>query len=86
MFIFITYFTIVTNMDGLLLFYIFLCLYKESVFTLYGVLFHLRCYFKSDLMNKVFFLIKVLKKLYGENLLRKKFLIVVRKANVFVGD
>ena len=65
---------------------LFLCLYKESGFTLYGVLLHLHCYFKSDLMNKIFFIVKVLRTLYEENLLRKKVLIVVRKANVFVRD
>ena len=37
-------------------------------------------------MNKIFFIVKVLRTLYEENLLRKKVLIVVRKANVFVRD
>ena len=37
-------------------------------------------------MNKIFFIVKVLRTLYEENLLRKKVLIVVRKANVFVID
>ena len=86
MFIFITYFTIVANMDVLFLFYIFHCLYKESGFTLYGILLHLHCYSKSDLMNKIFFIVKVLRTFNEENLLRKKVLIVVRKANVFVRD
>ena len=37
-------------------------------------------------MNKIFFIVKVLRTLYEENLLRKKVLIVVRKANVFIID